>query len=153
MPERGVHATLVRVHGRGVLIQGPAGSGKSTLALQLVRAGHALVADDLVLLQQQQGQLFGSAADSAEGRLAIRGAGILPIFQLFGPQSVHGRPQSIDWRVELDAQAQATLPSHVHSELDGVSLPTLQLRAGVDHGALIEACCRAGSPALLCWAH
>jgi hypothetical protein len=42
-----LHASAVRVNGKGVLFCGPSGSGKSTLAAALGKRGYALVADDL----------------------------------------------------------------------------------------------------------
>lgn len=47
-----VHASAAVVDGHGLVFSGPSGSGKSTLALALGRAGHRIIADDLVLLEQ-----------------------------------------------------------------------------------------------------
>jgi hypothetical protein len=48
-----LHACLVDVGGRGVLVTGPSGSGKSTLTARLAAKGAALVAEDLALLDHQ----------------------------------------------------------------------------------------------------
>lgn len=48
-----VHASSVRVGGKGVLFTGPSGSGKSTAALALTRRGHYLLNDEQVLLSQE----------------------------------------------------------------------------------------------------
>ena len=48
-----IHASCVRVGGRGVLFTGPSGSGKSTAALALARRGHPLLNDEQILLLQE----------------------------------------------------------------------------------------------------
>lgn len=152
MREHSLHATLVRVHGHGVLIQGLPGSGKSTLALQLIHAGHALVADDLVLTRVSGSQLFGQASAQAEGRLAVRGAGIIPVFSVYGPAGLHSGAHSLDWVVTLDPDASsAALPEHTQTDILGQPRPQLRVRAHQDHAALISACCRTGSARLLRW--
>ena len=60
--ELSVHATLVAVHGRGVLICGAPATGKSRLALAMLSARHRLVADDLVLIRRNP------ATDNWRGR-------------------------------------------------------------------------------------
>lgn len=48
-----LHASVTAVNGRAYAFCGPSGSGKSTLAAALLRAGHVLVADDLVRCDQE----------------------------------------------------------------------------------------------------
>lgn len=80
-----IHATLITVEGRGVLIKGPSGSGKSDLALRLITCQFApylcetqpkLVADDQVQLIIRDGRLFGSAPANLQGLLEVRQLGI-----------------------------------------------------------------------------
>ena len=78
-----LHATLVLVDGRGVLIRGVSGGGKSSLAVSLLRRAEAagqvarLVADDQVLLETRDGAVFGHAPPALAGMIEIRGVGIL----------------------------------------------------------------------------
>ncbi len=45
----GVHAALVRVEGRRVMVMGHKGTGKTTLALRLLYDGHSVEGDEMVL--------------------------------------------------------------------------------------------------------
>ena len=80
------HAGLIaaRLGGfwRGVLIQGPAGAGKSDLALRALQQGFVLAADDRVLLWACAGRLFGRAPDTLQGRLEVRGVGVVTLAAL-----------------------------------------------------------------------
>ena len=82
MTEATVHASAAMVAGRGVLIRGAAGSGKSSLILQLLTTGQKdsrLVADDRVLLRQEDGHVIASAPSAIAGLLEIRGQGIVRV--------------------------------------------------------------------------
>jgi hypothetical protein len=54
----GLHAAAVRLAGGVVAIAAPTGGGKSTLSAELVRRGARLLADDMVFLTRQQGQVL-----------------------------------------------------------------------------------------------
>ena len=56
-----LHASGVVLDGSAVLIAGPPGAGKSSLAAALVRAGGALLSDDAVALQLNDGELIAHA--------------------------------------------------------------------------------------------
>lgn len=47
-----LHACSVNVNGRGVVVAGDKGAGKSTTSAALIQAGHDLLADDVVAIQQ-----------------------------------------------------------------------------------------------------
>ena len=74
-----VHGTAIILDGRGVLIRGPSGSGKSDLALRLMNAGGRLVADDRVNLALCGDMISMSAPPNLEGKLEIRGIGIVRV--------------------------------------------------------------------------
>src|SRR5256885_16911508 len=83
-PERGprisaetLHASSVRLDGRGVLISGPSGSGKSDLALRLLDRGFTLVSDDQTIVRRDDSRLIASAPPTIAGKLEIRGIGIV----------------------------------------------------------------------------
>jgi HPr kinase/phosphorylase len=102
----GLHASAVRLQGRGVLILGASGSGKSRLALALLQAhgglsspksfpddtlpsghpGHAmplealptgLVGDDRIILGSHDGRPTASPLPQGAGLIEARGMGIL----------------------------------------------------------------------------
>ncbi|MEX0731548.1 MAG: hypothetical protein WED00_19525 [Aquisalimonadaceae bacterium] len=83
-PDQTIPGVLVRVHDVGVLITGESGCGKSELALGLLDRGHALVADDAVHIRQTPDGLVGRSPRDLEGRMEVRGLGILSIKALFG---------------------------------------------------------------------
>ncbi|MBQ8481046.1 MAG: HPr kinase/phosphatase C-terminal domain-containing protein [Alphaproteobacteria bacterium] len=73
-----IHATLIRINGKGVLLKGKSGSGKSDLALRLLENKKAeLVADDAVKLCKQKEKVIGSAPENSAGMLEVRGIGIV----------------------------------------------------------------------------
>ena len=47
-----LHAACLKVAGRTIAIAGASGMGKSTLAMAMVQRGHALLSDDLTVIQQ-----------------------------------------------------------------------------------------------------
>ena len=73
-----LHATLVSLGGKGVLLKGKSGSGKSDLALRLIEnKGAKLVADDAVELEKRGSAVYGKAVENLRGLLEVRGVGIV----------------------------------------------------------------------------
>ena len=52
-----LHASAIAVGGRAIALVGPAEAGKSTAAAAFARMGHAILADDVVALVEQDGTL------------------------------------------------------------------------------------------------
>ncbi len=101
-PSISVHGVLVDVYGEGVLITGESGIGKSEAALELVKRGHRLVTDDVVVLRKVSDEtLIGSAPDVTKHLIELRGIGIVDIKALFGASSVKDT-QSIDLVIKLE---------------------------------------------------
>jgi HPr kinase/phosphorylase len=78
----------VEVHGVGVLMRGPSGVGKSETALELIRRGHRLVADDVVELRADAGELMGASPELIRHHVEVRGLGILYVPDLYGKEAV-----------------------------------------------------------------
>ena len=72
-----LHASCVANEGRAVLISGPSGSGKSDLALRLIDRGFSLVSDDRTIVRKEGATLVSSAPETIQGKLEIRGVGIV----------------------------------------------------------------------------
>ncbi|MEZ4471418.1 MAG: HPr(Ser) kinase/phosphatase [bacterium] len=144
-----IHGVLIDVFGVGVLILGKSGIGKSEVALELVAAGHRLVSDDVVILEQESNNVVvGSGPDLTRYHMEIRGLGILNIKDLFGAAAVRERKrvelvcELMEWdpaahydRVGLDTQ---------RMELAGVPVThlTLPVRPGRSLKLIIEVAAR-----------
>lgn len=129
-----VHGALVDVEGVGVLLLGPSGIGKSECALELVRRGHRLVADDVVVLRREgQGPLIGETPDLIRHHMELRGIGIVYVPELFGPDAVRDRAEVAlvcrleAWRPDL-AVERVGLERPIEI-WEGVPLPALRLPA------------------------
>ena len=99
-PKTSLHATLLEIYGRGVLIMGASGIGKSEIALELVRRGHRLVADDHVDVANINRKLTGTCPELTKGIMEVRGIGIINVISMFGISSFKDR-QDIDYVIEL----------------------------------------------------
>ena len=74
-----LHVSCVAKDGRAILISGRSGSGKSDLALRLIDRGAKLVSDDYTSVQRVAGRLCAKAPASIQGRIEVRGLGILTL--------------------------------------------------------------------------
>ena len=72
-----LHASTVALEGRAVMICGPSGSGKSDLALRLIDRGFVLISDDQTIVRKDDGRLVAAAPPTINGKLEIRGIGIV----------------------------------------------------------------------------
>lgn len=84
-----IHGVLVDVYGEGVLLMGESGIGKSEAALELIRRGHRLITDDVVVIRKVSDEtLIGTAPDITRHFIELRGIGIIDVKTLFGVESV-----------------------------------------------------------------
>ena len=116
-----LHATAIAINGRGVLIVGASGTGKSDLALRLIDRGAALIADDMVLMQVTDGRLFAFAPAAANGRLHVRGIGIVQL--LVAPEPV---PMALAIRLGRGG-GEGSSPAGRYGPVLGLLLPEVNL--------------------------
>jgi HPr kinase/phosphorylase len=128
------HGALVEVEGIGVLLLGPSGIGKSECALELVRRGHRLVADDVVVMERgADGRLVGSAPEIIRHHMELRGIGIVYLPDLFGDACVCERSEIglacrlAEWRPGLEVERVGL--DRPTEEWAGVAVPVLLLPA------------------------
>jgi HPr kinase/phosphorylase len=101
-PSLSIHGVLVDVYGEGVLIMGESGIGKSEAALELVRRGHRLVSDDIVIIRKvSDATLIGNAPDVTKHLIELRGIGIIDVRMLYGVEHVKDS-QEIDLVIKLE---------------------------------------------------
>jgi HPr kinase/phosphorylase len=137
------HGALVDVEGVGVLLLGPSGIGKSECALELVRRGHRLVADDVVVLHRDgDGRLLGGTPELIRHHMELRGVGIVYVPDLFGPDSVRDEAE-----VGLVCRLEAWRPD-LEVERVGLERP-VEVWDGVAVAALVLPARPAGSLATL----
>jgi HPr kinase/phosphorylase len=113
-----LHASCVRWHDRGILIEGGSGAGKSDLVLRLLDAGAFLVADDVVAVERR-GERLRAAAAGVEGQLELRGQGIFAVVAVASTR--------LDLAVRLIAAPGERLPAPAARELCGLSVPEITL--------------------------
>ena len=145
-PSTMMHAVLVDVYGVGVLITGESGIGKSETALELIKAGHLLVADDAVEIRRiNEENIRGTAPGNIRHLMEVRGLGILDVTLLFGVGAVRDE-KDIHLIVELEEWQEGKMydrlgidapPTH---DILGIMIPkiTIPVRPGRNLANIIE---------------
>lgn len=145
-PEIAVHGVCVNVSGIGVLLRGKSGIGKSETAHTLIRRGHRLVADDIVVLRKLSPQtLLGSHNDTTREFLALRSIGLVNVVRLYGRKAFQD-----ETRIVLDIELTHWQDNALNNALElepkfteymGVKIPhiEIQLQPGRDVAGMIEA--------------
>lgn len=88
-PKATVYGNLVEIYNVGVLIIGESGIGKSEISLDLIRNGHKLISDDLVIVSRKWGnKIVGKPVESYDYHIEIRGSGIIEVTRLFGVKAI-----------------------------------------------------------------
>ena len=101
-PEKTIHGVLVDVYGEGVLIMGESGIGKSEAALELIKRGHRLVSDDVVVVKKVSDEtLIGTSPDMTKHLIELRGIGVIDVKALFGVESILDTA-NIDMVIQLE---------------------------------------------------
>jgi len=147
-PEQSIHGVCMNVSGIGVIIRGKSGVGKSETAHTLIRRGHRLVADDIIVLKKlSQHTLLGSHNEKTKEFLALRSVGLVNVVRLYGRKAFQD-----ETRISLDIELTRWRDNELNNDLDlepqfveymGVKIPhvEIQLQPGRDVAGLIEAAC------------
>ncbi|XID90133.1 HPr(Ser) kinase/phosphatase [Paenibacillaceae bacterium WGS1546] len=145
-PEIAVHGVCVNVSGIGILLRGRSGIGKSETAHTLIRRGHRLVADDIVVLKKLSSRtLLGTHNETTREFLALRSIGLVNVVRLYGRKAFQD-----ETRIVLDIELSPWQDQALNNELElepktteylGVRIPTIeiQLQPGRDVAGMIEA--------------
>ncbi len=147
-PKTSMHGVLIEVFGMGTLIIGESAIGKSEAALDLVLRGHKLAADDLVILEKNDGEIIGHATEMGRNLLQIRGLGIIDIRALYGDSATVDSAR-VGLVVELEEWKRHSHYSLLgirekRHRILGVNLPYLKLpvKPGRNMATLIEVAAR-----------
>ncbi|OXS79923.1 HPr(Ser) kinase/phosphatase [Domibacillus enclensis] len=144
--ETSIHGVCMNVSGIGILIRGNSGVGKSETAHTLIRRGHRLVADDLVVLKRLSHQtILGTHDGKTKEFLALRSIGLLNVVRLYGRKAFQDETR-IALDIHLTKWEKDALYNDLEQELSevdylGVNIPSIQiqLQPGRDVAGLIEA--------------
>jgi len=144
-PSITVHGDLVEVYGVGLLITGESGIGKSEAALDLIKRGHRLISDDIVVIKKMSGNfLFGTGSEIAPHFMEVRGVGIINVVQLFGVSAVRDKKR-IDAKIILEDWDQSRKYDRLglidkYESILGIKVPVLiiPVRPGRNIPAIIE---------------
>lgn len=145
-PEIAVHGVCVNVSGIGILLRGKSGIGKSETAHTLIRRGHRLVADDIVVLKRLGPQtLLGTHNGTTKEFLALRSIGLINVVRVYGRRAFQD-----ETRIVLDIELTHWRENELYNDLEietkyteylDVKIPhiQIQLQPGRDAAGLIEA--------------
>ncbi|WP_042464134.1 HPr(Ser) kinase/phosphatase [Neobacillus dielmonensis] len=145
-PEMAIHGVCMNVSGIGILLRGSSGVGKSETAHTLIRRGHRLVADDIVVLKKLSTQtILGTHNEKNKEFLALRSIGLLNVVRLYGRKAFQDETRiSLDIHLtkwEKDALYNDLEQEFHYTDYMGVKIPSIeiQLQPGRDVAGLIEA--------------
>ncbi|MDQ1911467.1 HPr(Ser) kinase/phosphatase [Paenibacillus sp. GD4] len=145
-PEIAVHGVCVNVSGIGILLRGKSGVGKSETAHTLIRRGHRLVADDLVVLKKISPEtILGTHNGTSKEFLALRSIGLINVSRLYGRKAFQD-----ETRIVLDIELTKWEENALNNDLElepkfteymDVQIPhmQIQLQPGRDVAGLVEA--------------
>ncbi|MEW9053179.1 MAG: HPr(Ser) kinase/phosphatase [Neobacillus sp.] len=145
-PQITVHGVCMNVSGIGILIRGSSGVGKSETAHTLIRRGHRLVSDDIVVLKKLSSQtILGTHDEKSKEFLALRSIGLLNVVRIYGRKAFQD-----ETRIALDIHLTKWEKDALYNDLEqeylttnymGVKIPSIeiQLQPGRDVAGLIEA--------------
>lgn len=145
-PQISIHGVCVNVSGIGVLLRGKSGVGKSETAHTLIRRGHRLIADDVVVLKRLSPEtVLGTHDGKTREFLALRSIGLINVTRLYGRSAFQE-----ETRIVLDIELTQWQGHALNNELElepkfstymDVKIPKIeiQLQPGRDVAGLVEA--------------
>jgi len=125
---------FVAINNYGVLITGKSGIGKSELGLSLLKRGHIMIADDVVIITKESDQLLGTCPELLRDFLEIRGLGVINIRKLFGAQALQHEHRVdllinlMDFTVDLQSKMDRLQGLHSTECILDVELPSVSQR-------------------------
>lgn len=141
-----MHGVCVNVSGIGILLRGKSGVGKSETAHTLIRRGHRLVADDIVVLKKIGPEtILGTHNGKTKEFLALRSIGLINVSRLYGRKAFQD-----ETRIVLDIELTKWQDHALNNELElepkfteymDIRIPhiEIQLQPGRDVAGLVEA--------------
>jgi HPr kinase/phosphorylase len=144
--EISIHGVCVDVSGIGILLRGESGVGKSETAHALIRRGHRLVADDIIVLKKISPEtIIGTHDGKTKEFLALRSIGLINVSRLYGRKAFQE-----ETRIVLDIQLTKWKENALNNELEqeakfteymDIRIPyiEIQLQPGRDVAGLVEA--------------
>lgn len=144
--EIAIHGVCVNVSGIGILLRGKSGVGKSETAHTLIRRGHRLVADDIVVLKKISPEtLLGTHNGKTKEFLALRSIGLINVSRLYGRKAFQD-----ETRIVLDIELTKWQEHALNNDLElepaftdymDIRIPhiEIQLQPGRDVAGLVEA--------------
>lgn len=145
-PQIAIHGVCVNVSGIGILLRGKSGVGKSETAHTLIRRGHRLVADDIVVLKKISPEtILGTHDGKTREFLAMRSIGLINVSRLYGRSAFQE-----ETRIVLDIELTKWQDNALNNELEleskfveymDIKIPhiEIQLQPGRDVAGLVEA--------------
>ncbi|MDR6555183.1 HPr(Ser) kinase/phosphatase [Paenibacillus qinlingensis] len=144
--EIAVHGVCVNVSGIGILLRGKSGVGKSETAHTLIRRGHRLVADDIVVLKKISPEtLLGTHNGKTKEFLALRSVGLINVSRLYGRKAFQDETRIVldieltKWQehaLNNDLELEPTFTDYMDIQIPHIEI---QLQPGRDVAGLIEA--------------
>lgn len=145
-PEITIHGVIVNVSGIGILLRGKSGVGKSETAHTLIRRGHRLVADDIVVLKKISPEtLIGTHNGKSKEFLALRSIGLINVSRLYGRRAFQDETRIVldieltQWKdnaLNNDLELEAAFTDYMDVRIPHIEI---QLQPGRDVAGLIEA--------------
>lgn len=97
-----IHGTALEIFGYGVVIIGNSGSGKSELSLKLIDRQHKFIADDNVLIRQEQDNSLYIHQQHTTGFIHLGGIGFVDVESIYGSHAIANNPTKCNLFIELE---------------------------------------------------